>query len=202
MESGLEIVHSATHYCVTTSRFTLEWELVADRWHHRLMLAGAGAVCLISVEGTPEEAVPASPAFQDLWFERLSDEQCEFQMMGQAGQAIFSGAIRVSEPLGQLEFDLCSRRKKEGVDVCCRSTYELHPLVTPGVQTTEQVWEFPGLRFAGASTAEPAAIAPVVPTRFAGGRLVAGYCLETGCIPAAAERTIRWGYRVCAVREA
>src|SRR4051794_10073197 len=103
---------SPTLHCVAWPGVVLRFEYRTDRWAHDVSLVSPGGdlavqeqvVCLSSIEGVPEDAVPPSPAFQDLRWEPLDQSSSnqdrsqanlddrdvgEFQLFGQCGQQVY-----------------------------------------------------------------------------------------------------------------
>lgn len=117
----LTLDRDADRVVVRASGFSLVCERQTDRWSHRFEV---NQWTLFSVEGNDSDMVPPSPAFQDLWVEVQGDASIELQLMGQAGQAIFSAAIRVQPDGEQVTLDLCARRKRAGAEICTGSLYE------------------------------------------------------------------------------
>lgn len=62
-----------------------------------------------SQEGNAAEVWPESPAFQDLFTERIDDNCVEVQLLGQAGRSHYSGAIRCDGNANSIDFDLAVR---------------------------------------------------------------------------------------------
>src|SRR5262245_14524250 len=87
---------SAEEYTVRGAGLEISFRRAVDRWQHfvSLRMDGRSLLLLVSDEGTPADDVPDSPAFQDLRFEKLSDDIFEFQLLGQAGKGIYSAAVR------------------------------------------------------------------------------------------------------------
>jgi len=117
---------------VRLTRMTLQFEWRHDRWQHVVESSDGRPWRVVSVEGGPDDTIPCSPAFQDLWFERRDDSHCEVQAMGQAGVAIYSVAVHVDGERNRLEFDVCARRKKARGPFWARSRYQI-----PGVPAGE-----------------------------------------------------------------
>lgn len=123
----VHVERSAARYVVQGTRLRLEFEFHDDRWGHRLQLLHAGVPIpvLTSLEGSAEDAAPASPAFQDLRLESFGDSVYEFQLMGQSGAAVYSAAIRFDGEQEVIEFDVCARFRKPGGSIQAVSTYEI-----------------------------------------------------------------------------
>lgn len=121
----MDVEQSPHCLIVRLSRLILRFEWRHDRWHHVVESPNGGDWRLVSVEGGPEDSLPCSPAFQDLWFERRDDSHCEVQLMGQAGVAIYSVAVHVDGERNRLEFDVCARRKKSAETFGATSQYRM-----------------------------------------------------------------------------
>ncbi len=191
-----QIERSADRVQVGFSNLVVVFELTGDRWSHYLEQKNGGSGRLCSLEGGADESEPCSPAFQDLWFEPLGADTCEFQMMGQAGQAIFSGAIRMDAQSGKVDFEICARRKKPAARVGMTSTYRIVPetqTTSGGPNAGRDVWQIESLPVPGN---EAPATPPVITAE--DGRIVAGYCEQTGCAPGDSLKQIRWRYQILA----
>ncbi|MBS0264811.1 MAG: hypothetical protein JSS02_22945 [Planctomycetes bacterium] len=107
--------------------WVFEFQRVADRWQHTVLWKQGPEFLpvLQSAEGTPTGEHLPSPAFQDLLLEPLAGDDCEFQVMGQSGQGIYTAAIRYDATDGALDFDVCARGKKGLESLCLTSTYLL-----------------------------------------------------------------------------
>jgi hypothetical protein len=106
----MKLERSPGTYAIACDEFLMQFVYRDDRWQHRLSVrspAGADCLLLTSVEGTPDDPLPPSPAFQDLFIEQPADQICEVQLMGQAGRQIYSGGIRIDGRQSLLDFDLC-----------------------------------------------------------------------------------------------
>ncbi|MCY2966882.1 MAG: hypothetical protein NT069_25165 [Planctomycetota bacterium] len=191
-----QIERSADRVQVGFSNLVVVFELTGDRWSHSLEQIGGGSSRLCSLEGGADDAEPCSPAFQDLWFEPMGTDTCEFQMMGQAGQAIFSAAIRLDAQSGKVDFEICARRKKPAARVGMTSTYQIvsGPHGAGGGSNAGcDVWQIESLPVPGN---EVSVTPPVIATE--DGRIVAGYCEQTGCEPSESLKQIRWRYQILA----
>ena len=80
---------------------------------------------MVSVEGLPTDEILASPALQDLRFEKLSDVVVEFQLLGQAGKGIYSAAVRFDGQSQAIDFDMCARGRAADSPVCTMSRYQI-----------------------------------------------------------------------------
>lgn len=123
--SQLEVHQETDCLIIKTSAFRLRFERVVDRWRHKIESVGDVAWSLTSVEGSPDEPCPESPAYQDLWLEDRGGARCEIQLMGQAGGTIYSAAIEVDESQSRVTFDVCARRKRPGVNVAAQAHYRI-----------------------------------------------------------------------------
>lgn len=104
----------------------LEFYWNGDRWGHTLWreLNGSRYPYLTSLEGTTEQAWPASPAFQDLHSEMIHSECYEIQLLGQAGKNHYSGAIRCDALRNLIDFDLAVRIQTPVSSPLTMSTYQ------------------------------------------------------------------------------
>lgn len=123
--SVLEVQQETDRLIVKTAGFLLRFERVVDRWNHVIEPGEGGSWSWSSIEGGAEDACPASPAYQDLWFEDRGRAGCEIQLMGQAGGAIYSAAVAVDEIAEGVTFDVCARRKRPGIAVAAQSRYRV-----------------------------------------------------------------------------
>ena len=123
----LQIEHHSTLCCLSTADWRLVCERPADRWTHQLLRRAGTAWQPVwhSVEGTPADTWPDSPAFQDLFCESLSPECAEIQMLGQAGKTHYSAAIRWDVAAGTLDFDVAARIHREPPAQGLGSQYQL-----------------------------------------------------------------------------
>lgn len=109
----MEITRSTTESCVTAREWRCTFHFSRDRWRHQFEIwNGDGWLPLLaSHEGTPDNASPPSPAFQDLRLEQLGESTAEFQLFGQAGKTVYSAAIRCDTLAGTITADICARSR-------------------------------------------------------------------------------------------
>ena len=112
----------------------IRFEYTGDRWQHTIFAKtdGAEPIVVASVEGSPDDPCPASPAFQELRVERAASpgrsadgpNVCVVQMFGQAGGQIYSAAVEINTDEGTLDFDVCLRARTAQAIDAARSTYQ------------------------------------------------------------------------------
>jgi hypothetical protein len=130
---------SAGAYTLGDAQFELAFRHVGDRWQHCVSVANRGEwfPLLTSVEGTPADAGPPSPPWQDLRFEQLADNVFEFQLMGQSRKGVYSAAVRLDGDAGTIDFDLCSRGRSQESPLCTASSY-----ILPGDNLLPHIQQF------------------------------------------------------------
>jgi len=103
----------------------ISFRRIADRWHHalRILHQEVWRPFITSQEGLPDSEVPPSPVFQDLRCERFDENVVEFQLLGQSGKAIYSGAIRYDGGPHTLDFDLSVRGRSVEPPPCTVTRY-------------------------------------------------------------------------------
>lgn len=109
---------SSRQFVIQTGDLEVRYTLAEDRWRHVLAVRdGPGArILLESEEGAAGADDAPSPPFQDLHLEDLGGGVHEFQLLGQAGHAIYSAAIRCEGPAERVSFDVFARaRRSSGV---------------------------------------------------------------------------------------
>jgi hypothetical protein len=128
----LEVEQSAAASTLRSGNLQLSFHYDRDRWRHVLAIRGETGweTVLTSIEGSPEQTLPPSPSFQDLRLERIDSETGEFQLFGQAGQAVYSAAIRFDGKSQAISFDIAARAQREGGERCAMTRYELSPSVS------------------------------------------------------------------------
>jgi hypothetical protein len=86
---------------------------LADRYSHRIewTLGGGGIAGLESVEGTADEAWPASPPLQELHFETREPGKQLALLVGRAGTSHWSVSIELDAEAGQVSFDVACRAR-------------------------------------------------------------------------------------------
>jgi hypothetical protein len=119
------IEESAEAYSVRAADLELSFRRAIDRWQHFVSLRPHSSLqwLLASDEGTPADDVPESPALQDLRFEKLADGVFEFQLLGQAGRAVYSAAVRFDGNARLIDFDICARGRSADSPLCTVSRY-------------------------------------------------------------------------------
>lgn len=157
-----EVSQQPRQYCLTWPGWRLEFRWQTDRWQHILWRQrGTGwAEAITSVEGSSEQTWPPSPVFQNVYFEEISPDIAEFQVLGQAGKSHYSGAIRYDDRLHSLDFDLAVRLQAPPQGPLLLSTYDISAQLGPGSSedwklTTETLAAQPALRAAWQSSNEP-----------------------------------------------
>jgi hypothetical protein len=127
----IELEETPGLYCLSAGGLRIAFHHVGDRWNHTLSVRHATSwqALFTSVEGLPNDAIPPSPAFQDLRWELIAEDIHEFQLFGQAGKGVYSAAIRVDGRAQVVFFDIAARSQREGAGLCVWSTYET---VAPG----------------------------------------------------------------------
>lgn len=108
-----------------TLRFELQF--VADRWRHAVSLLQGDCwiPVLESVEGSPEDRFPSSPAFQELLLEEKPNQGQEVQLFGQAGKNLYAAAIMLNASTSLIEFDVSVRMRGGEPPQQMVSTYRL-----------------------------------------------------------------------------
>ncbi|MFN0052974.1 MAG: hypothetical protein ACKV0T_12375 [Planctomycetales bacterium] len=199
----LHLSQSPTQSTIRHGHYRLEFRHVQDRWQHEL------AICcqdrwrpiLTSREGTPAEVVPASPVWQDLRLESLSDDVAEFQLMGQAGEGVYSAAIRLDGSRREVFFDLCARGKRGDSSICQQCRYDLSSETLWREGSNSLLPTITGHFGAWGLHVEPHSLEnqPQADCRLEGtpaARLIVG-CLEgAGKSDSSRGRSVRWQYRI------
>jgi hypothetical protein len=118
---------SSETYTLRSANLELSFCHIGDRWQHRVSVRGDGRwlPLLASEEGAADREGLPSPAFQDLRCEKLADGAFEFQLLGQAGKAIYSAAVRLDDGKQTIDFDVCARAGASESDVSAKSHYFL-----------------------------------------------------------------------------
>jgi hypothetical protein len=85
----------------------------ADRVAHRVELTAAGSCqpLLESVEGSPEEIWPASPALQQFHLQRGPDGRPLALLVGMSGRSHFSASVGLAGDGGSAVFEIACRAK-------------------------------------------------------------------------------------------
>lgn len=138
----LEVTQQPRQSFFTWPGWRLEFCWQLDRWQHSLWQASSGGWqrCVTSLEGTPDQTWPDSPAFQNVYIERMSDTCSEVQLLGQAGKSHYSGAIRCDSRQQVIDFDMAVRIHATPTAPFLLSTYQVvHPA---GLSDLQRVWEF------------------------------------------------------------
>jgi hypothetical protein len=110
----IKVVQTSIGCSLSWPGWQLCFDRIGDRWMHSLQEWLGTSVSpdrrfFISLEGEKEDAWPRSPAFQDLYLERISSDCYEVQLLGQAGKNHYSGAIRCNSAINVIDFDLAVR---------------------------------------------------------------------------------------------
>lgn len=154
----MKLERSPGAYTIVCAGFQMQFVYREDRWQHRLLLGSETAerLLLASVEGTPDDARPPSPAFQDLFVEQPAPQICEVQLMGQAGRQIYSGVISIDGQHSLIDFDLCVVSKEppgqepaghsryqlaDGVEISTSTSSSGESLQTVRLQADGEQWE-------------------------------------------------------------
>jgi hypothetical protein len=197
----MELEESPGLYRLSISELQIAFFRSGDRWRHALAIGGKTGwqTLFSSVEGTPDLALPPSPAFQDLRQEKIAEGVGEFQLFGQAGQGVYSAAIRVDEKSRTIAFDVAARSLREGAGLCFQSTYE-----TASGAIGSAAPNAGGLAFRGTLGGVilcPVAPALAEPEAAAAGanqviRVAAGSLAVTGANHSPSPRNARWQYEI------
>lgn len=150
MSVMLHIEQTADLCLLRSDGIQLAFVFDRDRWRHEISVCQpAGWQTLLwSVEGASDEAVPPSPAFQELRLEQIAEETWEYQLFGRAGSAVYSAAIRFEAANQFVSFDVAARGQREGAALCYGSTYDSAEIASPYVITpansdTQAQWSDP-----------------------------------------------------------
>jgi hypothetical protein len=198
-----EIQQSAETIFVRTRICEVAFRHTGDRWLHEISLQSARRwqSVLRSIEGTPDDDLPPSPALQDLRLEPLNDRHFEFQGMGQAGGVIYSAAIRFDVAEHALTFDMCIRGKRGDSALRPESAYE----VADSWQREAEPVPEGGVRFTSSGkrlsvlpvTIEGQPLTTCQPATENGGLEFAAGCFGAGgSVGGSRPRSIRWSYRI------
>lgn len=190
----------------------IAFEYCGDRWRHTVLLRGGSGwtPLLTSVEGTPAEAAPSSPAFQELRLENIESAMPGreafrgrvVQLFGQSAKDVYSAAVEVDQEHGTIEFDVALRSKRPERLSGVGSTYRLEPgcqfsavpnagTIVMGGAAGDRGVMIQTFEVAGSSGARLEELLLV------GGRGFRVGSLETSAAETSARpRTIRWRYRI------
>jgi len=137
----LTISQDSRQCILSWGEWQLEFEWRIDRWAHSLSQVQSDVRDVVwrSVEGMPDEVWPGSPAFQDLYTERINENCGEVQLLGQAGKNHYSGAIRCDGTSNTIDFDLAVRIQTLPQAPLSLSSYS--QVAIPG-QNSESTWQF------------------------------------------------------------
>jgi len=82
-----------------------------DRWGHQIEVNpdGAWVAALSSIEGSPADDWPPSPAFQHIHLQTFSINGPTALLVGKAGASHWSAAIEADREAGVLRFDIACR---------------------------------------------------------------------------------------------
>lgn len=145
MESGLQVEQLPGRYVLTAGNLRLELARQNDRWQQhvcvRLDAAAAWSEILRSVEGTSNDPAPPSPALQDCFLQEIDSDTHELQLLGQAGQNVYSVAIRFRGLGHEISFDFCLRTPFTTGIPAVLATYEI-PQLAPGGLRPEGLGSF------------------------------------------------------------
>lgn len=122
---------------IVAADLRIAFEYTGDRWRHTVFLREGNQwrLLLTTVEGTPAEAAPPSPAFQELRVENIESalpgrnvlRACVVQLFGQSGKDVYSAAVEVDQEHGTMDFDVALRSKHPERLAGAYSTYRLEP---------------------------------------------------------------------------
>ncbi len=114
-------------FIVRNTNLELAFSHLGDRWQHRVSVRtnGRWLPLLISEEGAANAECLPSPAYQDLRCEELPGGAFEFQLLGQAGRAIYSAAVRFDDGTQTIDFDVCARAPTTKTDITTKGHYFL-----------------------------------------------------------------------------
>lgn len=137
----IHVEQSPAACSLCTPDLRLTFEHVSDRWRHTVSVRHREEwlPILTSVEGTPDEHAPPSPALQDLRLEMIDDQTSEFQLMGQSGRHIYSAAVRFDGAADRIDFDLCLRTRQPSLPMDAHSIYRIGESVSQ--QSIDEVRE-------------------------------------------------------------
>lgn len=133
---------SSQHFVIRSGDLEVRFLLADDRWRHVLAVRDGACerILLESEEGAPGAGDAPSPPFQDLHLEDLGGDIHEFQLLGQAGHAVYSAAIRCEGQTERVSFDIFGRAKRvEGRCSAC-STYRLPADVAIVAAEADRLW--------------------------------------------------------------
>lgn len=124
----LEVTQLPRQYLLTWAGWRLEFCWQVDRWQHQLWRAKGKEWLpgVASVEGTSEQPWPGSPAFQNVYFEKIDADVGEVQLLGQSGKNHYSGAIRCDSKQHVIDFDLAVRIQSHPAGPLLLSTYDVY----------------------------------------------------------------------------
>jgi hypothetical protein len=123
----IDLERSSDVFTVRGADLAISFRHIGDRWQHRVSAREGGAWLrlLASEEGSAEAATLPSPVFQDLRCEELPGGAVEFQLLGQAGGAVYSAAVRFDHDPLTIDFDVCLRSRAVPSRHSARSQYVL-----------------------------------------------------------------------------
>src|SRR6185295_18531562 len=96
-------------------RLRVTFKRQGDRYGHlvELVTGGQATPLLKSIEGTPDEDWPASPALKELHFENRPDGKQVALLVGMAGRSHWSLSVELDPIAEQVEFDVACRLRDE-----------------------------------------------------------------------------------------
>lgn len=200
----LYVDQSPRAYEVRSNSLRLGFDFApGDRWRHWLDVRDNDVWprLLSSLEASPDEAHPPSPAFQDLRLERLDSETAEFQVFGQSGQRVFSAAVRFDGLREAIDFDVCCRLPRQLIAAPLVSSYRLSTASTfdpVSEQPERAVLRLPPypIEIGFPSLPNQTPVAWRITNDTAGAVLQLG-CFDVATVPAAKSLvTIRWRYGI------
>jgi hypothetical protein len=110
--TALQIDQAPERNRVATDSLCLTFDrTLGDRWRHAVDIRTDSdwQTLFTSAEGSAADTDPPSPAFQDLRLEVVDSATAEFQLFGQAGQRVYSAAVRFNGATDAIDFDVCCR---------------------------------------------------------------------------------------------
>ncbi len=180
---------------LSTAKLRMVCELEQDRWRHTISIFSDGdwRDVLTSVEGTPEQPCPASPAFQELLLEEKSPQLMEVQLFGRSGGCLYAAAVAVDEARETIDVDVSARFRGGELPETVGSTYAGGDWHLAGEGHDMAVQINAQLRLAVIGAAEK----PACGIRSgADGTLEIGYRNLSAASSSTGGTTLRWHYRI------
>ena len=154
-----------------------------DRYAHDIVVADGESwqVVLKSLEGTPEDAWPASPPLQSLHVETRGDDRQLALLVGMAGKSHWSASVELDPQTGRITFDVACRVRASEAGTLGSSYRTSEPV--DATDTRRIVIECGGAQVICQSLGDACLHCDAQSAN-----IVASASAETG------PRTIRWGY--------